>query len=207
MDEIVAYFNQHFGPVDERSLIEIVPFDPAITVHVVPASEGRNHITLFTTGMSSEQMTVPDEVPDNEDFAYAELFIQLPSTWKYARIDDADAGWPIHWLRSMAKLPHQLGTWLGGPVVVLPNGEPMRPLAPNTRFSAIMLMAERQIHRRDGRPIQLYRMTPLFPEEYELESHGGIGALLRAFDQLSIPFIVDNNRPSIGGVALSKSVG
>lgn len=194
-ERIVAYFEEHFGPVDQRSLVEIVPTEPPISVHVVPPSpERRGHVTLFTTGMSAMPMTVP---PGEEEWQYAELFIQLPGDWKFKDLGDPNFGWPIHRLRSLAKYPHQLGTWLGGPVTIISNDDPPQPLAPNVRFDSLLLLAEHRLAAEDGRIINIYRMSPLYPEERALEARSGIAALMQAFDRHSIPFIVDLKRKNV----------
>jgi hypothetical protein len=193
-DEVIAYFSEHFGPVDELSVIEIVPTEPRIVVHAIPPSEERNHVTLFTTGMSDQPMTVP---PGEDAFQWAELFIQLPRDWNYRAIHDANHGWPVHWLRQMAQYPQLNDTWLGGPVALVANGESPEPLAPNTKFTTLLLMAEHDFTSREGHKIHLYRMTPLYTEERQLEIDEGMPALMLAFDRHSTPFIVDLNRPNV----------
>ncbi len=195
-DEILAYFTEHFGPVQLQSLIEIVPSDPPVAIHVVPASSDSRDITLFTTGMSERALTTPQGA---DDFRFAELFIQLPGDWPLGRdsLADPNFGWPIHWLRSTAKYPHQQGTWLGGPATIIANGEPPAPLAPNTQFTSLLLLAENEFVSRDGRKIVLYRMSPLSTEERDLELREGIAALMRAFDASSVPFVVDLNRRNV----------
>jgi hypothetical protein len=192
--EILSYFREQFGPVQEAALKEIVPSDPRIAIHVIPASAERRHITLFTIGMSDRPMTVP---ADGEGYQYAELFVQLPADWPYTRLEDPACAWPIHWLRSTAKYPHQNNTWLGGPVAIIANDDPPQPLATGTRFTSLLFLAEKSFVSRDGRTIRLYRMVPLYTEERDLEIREGIGALLRSFDAHNIPFVVDLERPSV----------
>jgi hypothetical protein len=192
--EIIDHFAGEFGPVQRLSLMEIVPGEPAITVHVIPASKDRNHRTLFTTGMSAQPMTVPE---GNEDYQYAELFVQLPADWEYMKIEDPNYGWPIHWLRSTAKHPFQHNTWLGGPATIVANGDPPQPLAPNTRFTSHLFLAEKSFVASDGKKIRLYRMIPLYTEERTLEIREGIAALLHAFREHGVSFVVDLKRPCV----------
>jgi Suppressor of fused protein (SUFU)/Ankyrin repeats (3 copies) len=201
-NEVVSYFEKHVGPVDPLAQIEIVPTEPAIAIHVVPPAPDRPYLTLFTTGMSEEPM----EVPAGEDtFRYAELFIQLPPDWKYRQLDDPNFSWPIRWLRSMAQYPHIEETWLGGPVTIVANEDPLEPLAPNVKFTSLLLLSEKSFTASDGRFIRLYRMMPLYSEERDLEIREGIGALLRRFDQLSVPFVVDLNRTNVATAVVPKS--
>jgi len=196
---VEAYFDETFGPVWKKSLAEIVPTsDVPVRIHVIPADKDRNHVTLFTTGMSARPMAVPD---GGEDFRYAELFVQLPGKWPLTKTALADPrhGWPIHWLRSVANYPHANGTWLGGPATIIANGEPPEPLSPGLKFTSLFLMAERKVELGDGRTIQLYRLTPLYTVERNLEIKKGLPALLRAFDKADMPFVVDLTRKSVAG--------
>jgi hypothetical protein len=193
-DELVAYFSQHFGQPDKLSLIEIVPMGIPIAIHSIPASSEHNCVTLFTTGMASYPMKLPE---GEEMYGRAELFIQLPPDWKYRELSDPSYSWPQRWLRSMAQYPTQHDTWLGGPVTLVANDDPPQPLAPNTRFTTLLLMAEREFTTHSGQTIWLYRMTPLYTEERDLEIREGISALLNAFDREGISFIVDLNRKNV----------
>ena len=195
-EEIIAHFAEHFGTPKPGALIEIVPVEPAIAAHCIPAGDGRNHITLFTTGMSEQAMTVPK---GEDDYRHAELFIQLPAGWPLTKkaLGDPKHGWPIRWLRQIAKYPHQNGTWLGGPATLIANDDPPQPLAPGCPFTGWLLRAERDFVSRDGRKIQLYRLTPIYTEERALELQKGIAALLRAFAKRGVPFVVDLKRRNV----------
>jgi hypothetical protein len=193
-DEVVAYFNEHFGPVNERSQIEVVPTGHSVAIHAIEPGSDRTHLTLFTTGLSSTAMNVPE---GQERFALAELFMQLPADWQYSEASDATFNWPTSWLRRIAQFPHDNGTWLGGPVALIANDDPPKPLGPNVRFTTLLLMAEKSFVRSDGRTVQLYRVTPLYTDERELEIREGIPALLRAFDRKSVQFVVDLSRRSV----------
>ena len=136
-DDISQYFERHVGPVSPRQLLGIVSDDPPIAVRVVPAGPGRDYVTLFTIGMSRRPMIVPS---GQDDYRFAELFIQLPPWWPLApkELIDQNCVWPIHWLRQLAVYPHAAGTWLGGPVTIIANGDPPLPLAPEVPFSSFI---------------------------------------------------------------------
>ena len=192
-DQTLAYFTEHFGPVDPLLLIEIAPTEPQVTVHFIPADASRKCVTLFTTGLAEAEMKAPDE-EGAADFRYAELFLQLPADWKYREYEDPRYAWPIHWMRTIARYPVAADAWLGGPATIFAAGE---PLGPELKFDSWLLMAERKFAAHDGRTVQLYRLTPLYPEERELEDREGIGALLRAFDKHGTPFVIDPNRRNV----------
>jgi hypothetical protein len=94
----------------------------------------------------------------------------------------------------MAQYPSDQKTWLGGPVTIVANENPPEPLAPNTKFTTLLLIVDRSIKCPDGKTIQLYRMTPLYTEERQLELEKGLPALMRAMDRANVPEIVDLKR-------------
>jgi hypothetical protein len=192
--QIIDHFTRTIGAPEQLSLIQIVPTGIPVAVHAIPANEQHAYVTLFTTGMSEQPMTVPDGA---EEYSRAELYIQLPADWKYREYEDPNWGWPHHWLRSMAQYPQQHNTWLGGPVTIVANEDPPQPLAPNTKFTTLLLLADQSLVTDDGKKIWLYRMTPLYTEERQLEIDHGIPALLNAFDAHDIPMIVDMNRKNV----------
>lgn len=194
-DEIVSYFKSNFGPVEKRAIIATVPsFDLPITIHAINADSNRNFITLFTSGLSARPMNVPDGMGD---YAYAELFIQLPADWEYTNFNDKSRSWPVRWLRKMAQYPHVNKTWLGAPITIVANEDPPQPLAPGLAFTCLLLVAEASFQRSDGKQVRLYRMLPIHSDERMLEIHQGAAALMDAFDRCKVSFVVDINRPSV----------
>ncbi len=192
--EVIDYFAENVGPVDEKAVIEIVPSGHPVSVHAIPPEGNRKHLTLFTTGLSDLAMKVP---AGKEDFAYAELFIELPGNWDYRKLTVKQWNWPILWLRKMAQYPHNNDTWLGGPITIIANNDPPKPLATNAPFTCNLLLAEKSFERTDGVTIRLYRVLPIYTEERDLERREGAPALMRALDRNSVPFVVDLNRPSV----------
>jgi hypothetical protein len=212
-DQIVAYFEKKLGPVQPQALQEIVPSGLPIAIHVVPPSEGRDHITLFTTGMSQQPMNVP---PGSEQLQYAELAINLPADWplpgqnkprslfgwlkKSNSSDEAAirrALWPILWLRAIARYPHEHRTWLGGAALIFANGEPPQPLAPGVPFTSLLMLNAGDIACAGGQTIQIYQLVPLYTEERDLEITQGIPVLLQAMDRHSISWVVDLSRSNV----------
>lgn len=193
LDEVVQYFQDTCGDVDPRSIVEIVPTGFPVGIHAIPPAGNRTHLTLFTTGLSSKRMNVP---PEWSSFAFAELFIELPGDWKYDS-PEAQWQWPVEWLRRIAQYPHDNNTSLGGPVTIIANDDPPQPLGPNTDFTSLLLMAQKSFCRTDGETVELYRVTPIYTDERELELREGAPALIQAFDRHDVPFVVDLGRPSV----------
>jgi hypothetical protein len=200
-EEVIAFFEKKVGPVQPKSLIEIVPTEFPIAIHVIPAGKDRNFITLFTSGMSDHPMKAPK---GEKDYRFAELFIQLPPDWPLTEkgLSDPNKNWPITWLRRAAKYPHENQTWLGGPLAIMANGEPPEPFAPKIEFTSMLLLAEDNFASAKGLKIQLYRLTPLYTEERELEIRQGIEALVQALDKKGVSFVIDLERRN---VALSRA--
>src|SRR5689334_15145996 len=76
-DDIIAHMSQHYGPVQELALIEIVPA-LQVEINIVPARSELGSLIAFTTGMSDRPQTVP---PDADEYRYTELFFRLPHDW------------------------------------------------------------------------------------------------------------------------------
>jgi len=195
-DDIIQHMAQHYGPVQELALMEIVPAS-GIAVNVIPARAGQNPLILFTTGMSDRPQTVP---AGQDEYRYTELFIRLPEDWPLAgdAFGKEENFWPIKWLKQIACYPHDNDTWLGGPFTIIANDEPPERLAPNTRLSCLMLLQERgdegTVRCRDRRAIALYSILPLYTEERDLERSKGIEALFNRLEAHRVSFVVDPKR-------------
>ncbi len=194
-ESTVAWFGDHMGPVQEASLIEVVPTEFPVEIHVIPPSSERRCLTLFTTGMSAKRMKTPKR---SESYQFAELFIQLPADWKYQDLTDSRWNWPILWLRKIARYPHQNRTWLGGGVTIFAETDPPTPLADGLPFSSFLLRPEFSTDTSKGERLRFYRLFPLFTEERQLGIQSGLPELMNAFDRLSTPFVVDLSRPNAG---------
>ena len=195
--DIVDHMTAHFGPVQSLGLQEIIPVS-GVRINVIPAAHSLDDtLILFTTGMSDQAQTVPR---GEGRYRYTELFVRLPADWSLDRdaLGTPDYIWPIDWLRKLAAYPFEEDTWLGGKFTIISNGDPPKPLAPNTQLSCMMLLCETEevnpIKCRDGRKVLLYSLFPLYTEERDLEKSGGLEALFNALMEHDIPMIADPGR-------------
>lgn len=188
----VSFFESQYGAVAPRSLIEVVSDIPEIIVHAIPANDQTPCLTLFTAGMSVLAMNVPES---QDRFARAELFIQLPADWAYEKIEDVHFGWPVHWLRALAKYPHQNQTWLGGEVAIV--DEDVFGFNIGSGFDSMLVLCEKEYATCDGSLVSVYRLFPLCTSERHLEKTEGVGSLMRAFDANDVSFVVDMKRKSV----------
>lgn len=197
-DPIRAHVERHLGKPNPLELQEIVPGDPPVSVLVVPLSGGRS--ALVTRGMSSKPMNVP---PGQERYRLAELVTYLPAGWPLdaASLAAPRHSWPVDWLRRLARWPHQNQTWLGGPHVIIANGEPPAPLGPGTRLSCLLVTAQDAdaawLTLPDGRQVAFYSVFPVYAEERDLERRRGWEHLMRLFQSRRVPFEIDLARPNV----------
>lgn len=195
--EVIAYFKKKHGPVEEQAAIEIVPSTmPPIAFHAIKPGKKRDFLTLFTTGMSDEAMTVP---AGEEEWEYAEFFLQVPANWTFGPDDGmhADLVWLMQSIRNLAGTIHETGNWLGGPVTIFATSEPPEPLAPHVEFTSLLVIAKEDFVSKDGRTVHLYQVMPLHPEERQVEIDYGIASLMRAFDRHDVSFVIDLERPPV----------
>ncbi len=198
-DEIEQHFARVFGE-PENVFHELVSDMVHIDVHIIPPRPERNHWTLFTTGMSALPMTVPEHIEDAEQFAFAELMLTLPASWKVGNNDDRWF-WPLQWLKRMARLPHEYNTWLGA-LHTIPNGDPPKPFSPETKLCCWMLLppigveeADQRITLKDGRVVNIYCLLPLHIEEVNLKLNKGAEALIEALDAAGVDEVIEIKRP------------
>jgi hypothetical protein len=189
----------HFGRVEERALVEIVP-TVGVAIHVIRPTPQQESLILFTTGMSDR----PQNVPDGEDeYRHTELFIRLHADWPLGAkaLRDPNYFWPVEWLRRIAAYPHENDTWLGGPYTIIATDDPPAPLAPNTRQSCLLLLQEPDdegtVRCRDGRLVVLYSVVPLYTEERDLEADRGMEELLGRFESRGISMEFNPSRVNV----------
>jgi hypothetical protein len=197
IDRISAHIEQHVGPV-AGVFHEIVSDLVHVDVHLVAPTADRPWHTLVTSGMSDRPMTVPDGV-DPAEQAFAELTICLPPDWpmEHAAWSDERNYWPIRWLKTLARLPHEYDTWLGWGHTV-PNGDPPEPYAHGTKFCCMLLLpsisAGDDFHRlkvNDEKTINFYALYPLYKEEVDFKLKRGTEALIEKFFKAGVTDVVD----------------
>lgn len=191
-DGLLASMAEEFGAPNPRSLTDILGSSPSIVVHAAGPSDQCHCVTLFTTGMSDLAMSVP---AGEERFAHAELFIQLPISWPYLSLDDNRDGWPALWLRELAAYPHRQGSWLGGAAAIIRADVLGIPIG--GRFSAMLLLCEKEFLGIAGCRVVGYRLFPLHENEVAFERSAGIGELLKLFDDRSVGFVVNMDRDPV----------
>ncbi len=200
-EEISEHIERHIGHVD-GVFHELISEHVHLDIHIVKATEDRPFHVLVTSGMSNKAMNVP---ADLTEFAHAELCLLLPEDWslEHKDWDDENVYWPIRWLKTIARLPHEYNTWIGYGHTI-PNGEDAAPFAPGTRLGCILVMPPlslpeefEQLQTADGKTIHFYTIAPLYPEEMLFKMKHGVDALTELFDEWGIDDVLDPERPNV----------
>lgn len=187
-DSLLSHIEEHIGTPRAMSVIEVVPGDPPITLHVVDLPDEGLRVVV-TEGMSSLPMTVPE---GGDDFQYAELVLKLRDDWPLDEesVQDPANSWPLGWLRKIARYPHENQTWLGGQHAVISNEEPPEPLGPGTKLTCLMVLASFESYGRwvrpDGKSVVFYDVIPIYTEERDYEAAHGLPALMEKFSEYAI---------------------
>lgn len=193
------HIDQYIGSVT-TVFHELISEYVHVDVYIVSPSTEHNFYTLITMGMSDLPMTVPSGA---EHLRYAELMLCLPENWKMSRQDwqDDDTNyWPVRWLKTLVRLPHQYNTWLASGHSV-PNDDPPQHFATNTEFCGSILATPvlfqtdfARVSVRPDKVIRLYSVIPLYKEEMDFKLKQGAGALFNRLDEGNVSELLDIRR-------------
>ena len=140
-----------------------------------------------------------------EDWRYSELLVCLPPDWvlDQDQLEDERHYWPIRWLKTLARLPHQYETWLSYGHTV-PNGDPPEPYAPNTDFCCMILLPAQttpeafdELVISPEKTIRFFAIYPLYREEVDLKLKKGSDALVEGFMKHQVSEIVELGRNNV----------
>jgi hypothetical protein len=200
LGELEHHIEQHIGP-PENVLHELIPDDVHVDVHIVPPAKERNYVTLVTSGMSEHPMTVPKKMSEAR---FAELMLCLPPSWPVEdeALEDEQHGWPIFWLRMLAKAPHEHRTWFG-PGHTIPNGDPAEPLGQGTQMCCNLIRspvlppaAFRKLQTKRG-TVNFYAVVPIYLQEMERALANGPASLEALLDQNQVTELLDPRRKNV----------
>ena len=164
-----------FGKISQV-LREVVSRDIRVDLCVAAPGPGRAYQTVVTRGMGARAMRVPE---DTEACTRAELVFMLPEDWELRSRDECWY-WPLRWLKLLARLPVEEGSWLGWGHTV-PGGE---PFAENTDFCALLLLdaftpqGEPFFALPGGETVRFYQLFPLYEQELQFKLKHGAQALV-----------------------------
>jgi hypothetical protein len=173
-----------------------------IDVHQVAPTAERPYWTLITSGMSDKPMPAP---PGCEEWRYAELMLCLPKEWKMDQTDFKDEAnyWPIRWLKTLARFPHEYQAWLSWGHT-MPNGDPPEPIHETIPFSGMLLLRPRSVRKefwnlkiRENKTIRFFSVIPLYASEMDLKLRLGAEALETRLLAKNVTELVNPRRPDV----------
>jgi hypothetical protein len=185
---------------------EIISDTIHLDVYLWSPTPERPFHTLVTSGMSDLPMVLPDGGHGDDVTDLAELVVCLPADWPVPDTGDAsrddDSQFPLYWLKTLARLPSEYGTWLAFGHSI-PNGDPAEPLTSGTALVGWMLLppvtlpAEaRSVPLPGGRRIDLFAIVGVTGPELDRKLRAGAGALLDGFDAAGVNEVLDVRRAS-----------
>ena len=197
-DHVETYFGTLSG-VYHEIVSDLVHID----VLIAPPTEQQPYYALVTSGMSDLPMNVPEGF---EELRYAEVFMLLPPDWPFGdkeMTSDERYYWPIFWLKSIARFPHDYKTWIGGGHTI-PNGPDADPLGPGTELGCVMAVTSNTphedfatLHVSDDKVINFYNLFPLYREEMQYKLDEGLEKLIDRFDEADISEVINPTRPNV----------
>ncbi|GEM_PF-2397761 len=178
-----------------------------IDINIMYPAYDEEYYVLYTSGMSSEDMLLPDGLEkDCPEFKRAELLMLLPKNWDIdnmvSPMPKHETYWPMQLLRMMARYHYEFFTWIGPGYTM-----EYESFANNTKLSAAIVLSLGEeisvIKTRDNNFISLYLVLPLYKEEVKYKMQHGFDAFIDKFEE-NFPanggreWIVDINRKNIG---------
>ena len=200
LESVEAHLEKYIGPVDfvyHEIVSDLIHLD---LLYIKPTKD-RPYAVVATSGVSDLPMSVPEGM---EEYARAELLIALPEGWPTsdeAHKDEANY-WPLRWLKSVGRLPHDYETWIGYGHTI-PNGDPPEPIA-DTEFVGVMVSMPYwldadffQLEADSGDTVTFWDVVPLYGEEMQFKLDKGAEALEKRFEKQDIGFVLDIHRPNV----------
>jgi Suppressor of fused protein (SUFU) len=203
IEAINQHIEQYIGS-PETVFHELISELVHIDVHVVNPTPERDYFTLITSGMSDLPMTNPEKY---ENAHYAEMVICLPPTWDLSTegLKDESNYWPIRWLKTLARFPHEYKTWLHY-LHTVPNGDPAMPYSENTELCCALLLwpilfddGFKKLNIRENKTINFIAFVPLYQEEVDFKLKYGFNLFLDQLDatDITITELLDIDRENI----------
>jgi len=197
---IERHVEKTLGPIESVAhelVSSVVHLDTLVVRRTNRFSEPETR--LVTSGMSARPMTPP---PGAEQNRWAELTLSLPPDWPLAEGLRPTPGkdWPLAFLHSLARLPHQYGTWLWM-FHTVPNNNPWEAFAADTGFIGAAIMppiwspkAFKTLTVTPDRIVHFWSVVFLYPEEMEFARDRGMPGLADRILETQVSDRVDIRR-------------
>ena len=194
---VERHIETNFGTY-ENVFHEIVSPDIHLDICIVEPTEERSYYMLVTLGMGAHRMNVPAELAEYK-LERAELAIALPHDWNIHE-NAEEHYWPIHLLKTLARLPIENNTWLAWGHTI----DSSAPYAENTKLTAALLISPQGCGRDgdvcvlpNGDDVNFYQIIPLYRDELNYKCDRSAKELLNIFRERHMSFVIDPERRSI----------
>lgn len=178
-----------------------------IDVNIMYPTDDEPYYVLYTQGMSSEDMILPEAVEkEYPEFKRAELFMMLPADWDIDNMTSTypkhETYWPMQLLRMVARYHYEFFTWVAPGYTVEYSS-----FASNTKLSAAMLVSLGDdiaiIKTKDNKQISLYLVLPIYKEEAKYKVEHGYDEFIEKYTKefssnTAEGWVVDINRKNLG---------
>ena len=178
-----------------------------IDINIMYPTDDEHYYVLYTQGMSSEDMLLPEDLAkEYPEFKRAELFMLLPADWDIDNMTSTypkhETYWPMQLLRMVARYHYEFFAWVAPGYTVEYSS-----FANNTKLSAAMLVSLGDdiavIKTRDKKLISLYLVLPVYKEEVRYKLQHGYDDFIEKFNKefssnTAEGWVVDINRKNIG---------
>lgn len=181
---------------------ELVSDNVHIDIHVVAPSETRNSYTLITSGMSDRPMPAP---AGKENYRFTELTLSLPASWPLSgdELQDDDNYWPLKWLKTIARLPHEQNTWVSLGHTV-PNGDPPKPFSSATELCCWIVSVPLLFGRQFGqlkvdeeKTVHFFSLVPIYGEEMDFKLRKGAQPLIELLLRSGVNEVINPKRKNV----------
>jgi len=205
-DSAERHLGRLFGPL-EGVVHETRAWLVYVEVHLrgARAEQGYPFVDLHTAGMSQRPMNDPEARRTGLPY-HAELTMQFPVEWCNGEslleaVARPEKRWPVIWLRTLARLPHERRSYLDlGHVITFPQGA-----HPGCPFDGALLadaiwdegMAVGPYIRADLTAVQLFQVVPLLPSETAFALRSGGERLLEKIEAAGANETVQLDRAAV----------
>ena len=119
---------------------EMMSLDFHLDVYFIQP-KNRDYNILLTSGMSSYEMTVDNEIENIKDYQFLELMILLPKDMKFGEVHTGKEknGWIISMLKQTARFPHHYYTYLSIGHTIQAT-EDLEPYSKDTEFIGCLIL-------------------------------------------------------------------
>ncbi|GAB5552106.1 MAG: suppressor of fused domain protein [Saprospiraceae bacterium] len=186
--------------------------DEVIVFHEINTPEDENHIDIYwiraskdvmdfaillTVGMSRVEQNLEG---DYDAPNFMEVMMLVPWDWNFSDYHwTDDEYWPIHHLKTIAKIPSDQNTWYGYGHTISWKSD--SSLISGTGFNGSILLNTRilpdefiNIKVNDQKTIHIFSAIPVYPEELDFKIKYSADELIDKFNRYQIDEVVDINR-------------